>query len=456
MSTSTMRKDFFVIKSESERILFHAPTFNFTAVNDNFNLDDLTDQDIYDISNINDLLVVDEPDCTYGKGKIGVTFMSSRQCNLSCKYCFAENGEYGNREDKPKASSSSLYMDTIKFVMENMYPDGISSISFFGGEPLINYKQIELFIEKCKNYFIENNWKIPIFAISTNSILINDEMLTFFKKHNVQIGLSLDGIKTINDSARYSERRNLSVYEEVVKKVNKLKEYGIDYAFQMTINKNHLDVYKDGMFSKWMRELDVFDGHILAIVPVTSDEDSFGITSEEDLSKLDTLSREIANFYINEIFTDDSKKIAPGVVAPIIQIAKRKMNSSCSAGHSIFVDTDGEIYPCHMFCNDDHFSLGNINSELLNHASISNNINIKRKEGEACKHCIAQNVCSIWCKGLQYLNTGDMHNVLKERCVFQRAIFEECIKTLYKLKNDSEKMKILSQNLKRMMNMVRE
>ncbi len=449
------RKDFFVINSETNRILFHAPSFNFTRIDRDLDLDSLTDQDVYCMTNLDEHIVAEEKDSIYGKGKIGVTFMSSRYCNLNCKYCFAENGEYGKRDDIPKFLTSSMYMDTVKFITENMYPEGIKSISFFGGEPLLNYSQIKAFIEECEEYYRIRNCELPKFGVSTNSILLDTEMLSFFRDHNIQIGLSLDGIKTINDSARYSEKEDFSVYDTVAEKVKLLRQYNISYAFQMTINKKHLDEYEEGKFAQWMNEMDVYDCANVAIIPVTSDEKSLGITTEEDFRKLDTISREIANFYINELYNSESRKISTGIVAPMIQIAKKKVNGSCSAGHSIFIDTNGDIYPCHMFCYDSKFILGNIQDKSINYSNVDSNINTKRKEVLACQHCIAQNVCSVWCKGLQYLITGDMYNVLEERCIFQRAIVEECIKTLDKLRDDNEKYRDFANNLKRITNLVK-
>jgi len=180
-----------------------------------------------------------------------------------------------------------------------------------------------------------------------------------------------------------------------------------------------------------------------------------GISSEEDLALLDELTRELFNYYLNELFNDESKAVATGIIAPLILLAKDKLHGSCSAGHSIFVDTDGGIYPCHMFCNDDEFLLGNIKEKSIDVDNINRNLNIKRYDGEQCRTCIAQNVCSVWCKGIQYLTNGDMQSVLDARCIFQRAIVEESIRTLAKLADKKLDSKVMLKNYSKIAKLVK-
>ena len=86
-----------------------------------------------------ELMEKEERKLRLGEGKVGITFMSARTCNLRCKYCYAGEGEYGNVSDKPKILSADMYMKAVKMVLRE-YSEGIKSISFFGGEPLIGFK----------------------------------------------------------------------------------------------------------------------------------------------------------------------------------------------------------------------------------------------------------------------------------------------------------------------------
>ncbi|MOA47094.1 hypothetical protein D3C78_1696980 [compost metagenome] len=91
-----------------------------------------------------------------------------------------------------------------------------------------------------------------------------------------------------------------------------------------------------------------------------------------------------------------------------------------------------------MFCNDDQFLLGNVRDGGMDREKVNVQANIDRMDGDRCKVCIAQSVCSFWCKGIQYLSTGDMYEVLDSRCVFQIANVEECLKALANLKKGTD------------------
>lgn len=127
-----MNKEFYFIKSDDiddYNILFHVPTSSVAKVKyqdpDYFSERELKER----FSELSSEEELDERLHT-GKGKIGLTFMSARTCNLSCKYCFAGEGEYGCVDSKPKVYTYDAYMKAIQTAVK-MYPEGIKSISFF-------------------------------------------------------------------------------------------------------------------------------------------------------------------------------------------------------------------------------------------------------------------------------------------------------------------------------------
>ncbi|MHB1391644.1 MAG: radical SAM protein [Clostridia bacterium] len=441
-------KHFFILDSEGQdyRILYHAPSSKLAKISKDASLEEISDEYIYEkypkLKEYSHSIKKRE----FGKGRVGITFMSSRTCNLGCKYCFAGEGEYGNNVRKPKQLNSHIYMESIKRATE-MYPEGVKSISFFGGEPLINIEEIERFVPECIEYYKLKGLPIPKMAVDTNATLIDEGIAEFLHKYGIGAGLSLDGPKEINDLGRVAKNGDISVYDTVVEKVELLKKHGIGYIFQVTLNKNHIQQYKPGKVKEWLDNIQVFENTNLSFVPVESDDIRYGIKDEKTLKAFDMLVRELANYYIEELYKDNPRKIATGIVAPLVQVAKNKYQESCAAGHWLFIDTDGNIYPCQMFCNDDEFLLGNVLDERVEIDKVNEYANINRMDGESCKQCIAQNICSVWCKGMQYLSNKDMYATIDARCTFQRAITEECIKALVRMEKGTEDYKRFWKNL---------
>lgn len=443
-----MNKKFYFIKSEDKdeyNILFHEPTSSFAKIH-------YQDPGMYSDIELSERFETldseeqqDEQLFT-GKGRIGLTFMSARTCNLSCKYCFAGEGEYGCIDSKPKVYNYESYMKAMK-TASKMYPEGIKSISFFGGEPLIGFDEIKKFVPDCVKYFLEQDMQIPEFAISTNMVAMTRETAQFMKDFGIKAVISLDGPKYLNDYARVSADPSFSVYDSVVKNCRILDEFGVKYAVQATVNQQLLKNYKLGDGAKWLHEIDKINWENLAIVPVETNVHDLKI-EDEHLQFLDSFTREITNYYIDELLKEKPGKIASGIIAPVLQIAKNKHVRTCSSGHSVFFDTDGSIYPCQMFCNMDDYKLGDIDNGWS--AEKADEIsNISRIESQECKNCIARNVCFMWCKGIQLLSNNDMRKICKPRCVFQVANTEECIKALVRIKNNKEKAKLFWENFKK-------
>lgn len=432
------KKDFFGIYTDNYNIIYHVPSSKIIKVSRDVDIDNYSDEDLYKNFSQFKKGFDKAKKYEYSKGKPGLIFMTSRTCNLGCKYCYAGEGEYGNVECKPKYIKCELFMKSIEVVL-NIYKEGIKSISFFGGEPLLNFKEIKKFVPQCIQYFHEKKLEPPIFSVSTNSTVVDDEMIQFFKEYHIIIVSSLDGTKEINDLARVYKGKVSSVFDKIKEVTKKYNENGIDFHLQMVINKNHIKEYKKGEAINWLKTIENFGFRDLAITPVETDNEELAITSDEDLKKLDMIAREITNYYINKLHID-KKYIGPkGIIAPITQIATNKFKRNCSSGHSLFVDTDGNLYPCQLFCNDDSFQLGNIYAGVIDKNKVEENANIDRFDGEDCQNCIARKICMYWCKGIQNLSKGDMYKVCETRCIFQKAIMEESIKALTELKKGTIK-----------------
>lgn len=432
-----MLKDFYFVKDDDYTIIFHVPTSKLIKVYGQLDNEQYTDEQLYNTFSTYEREIEKPEKFEFSVGKPGIVFMASRTCNLGCKYCFAGEGEYGSIESKSKFMSCNLFMDSVKFILKN-YPEGVKSISFFGGEPLLNFKEIKKFVPKCMEYFNSKNIEPPVFAVSTNLTLVDNEMIEFFKKYDIVLVSSIDGPIDINDKARVFKGKQDSVYKKLKDVTEKLNANGLEFHLQMVINKNHLNAYKPGEAVRWLEDLESWGFKDLAIVPVETDNPCLTISGEEDLKKLDSIAREITNYYIKKLYKDEEYNGSKGMIAPVTQIATNKYKRNCASGHSVFVDTDGNLYPCQLFCNDSEFLLGNIKEQKISKEKVEFSANLDRFDGEECKNCQARKICVYWCKGIQRLANGSVYKVCEARCVFQKAMIDESIKALIKLKKGSK------------------
>lgn len=433
-----MGKDAYIIRCEEEYDILYLPeTFQIAKVEKDIDVEQIKRPIRKNIKN-------DTVDLQLGKGKVGITFMSARTCNLRCKYCFAGEGEYGNVSCKPKTLSADMYMSAIEMVLKE-YPDGIKSISFFGGEPLIDFKEISLFVPKLVSICKSKEIECPRLSIITNLVLLTDEMAEFFKTYNIGVAISLDGGKEINDIARIGYT-STSVYDQVMKGIECLKRHNIKFLLQATINRNHLKQYKPGFAIEWAKNIEATGCSNYLAIPVESNEEDLSVVGE--LETLDNFIRELTKYYLEKLISDNSGIVPTGLVAPIFQFVHKKVVGNCKAGHFLLIDTDGKAYPCQMFCNDEKACIGNVENGL-NEESVRAYANVSRFDSETCQNCIARNICVVFCKGIQLLSNGNMYEVCISRCIYQKAIMEECIKFLARLDKTSKEYVNLLTNYKK-------
>ena len=137
----------------------------------------------------------------------------SNKCNLRCKYCYADGGQYASKKDE------LMSMQTLKDIIAELHSKGIKRIgvvSFFGGEPLLNYPLIKSGIELFNNTFEIRNYEIV-----TNAWYLNEENITFFKENHVNLAISIDGPQDITDLLR-----GKGSYAKVLESLHTAKQLG--------------------------------------------------------------------------------------------------------------------------------------------------------------------------------------------------------------------------------------
>lgn len=346
-----------------------------------------------------------------------IIYLAATTCNLKCKYCYADDGTYGIHEAK-KQFTLEEYIETF----EKLYAvhNGIKAISFFGGEPLINFREIKKFVEYLyANYSPED---IPTIGINTNGTIMGKKIVEFLCKYNIIIGTSIDGTKAIHDDNRISDSIE-STYDLVIANLEKLKNKGLTVYVQYTFTKQHLDRYGAGKAKTWCKEMELLPISTYELIPVSSNDSNYKINvkNPETLEKYKQFCNEIADYYLEKILTGDVSKVPRMFMGLVIRLLMQVEQKDCSAGHSISITPNKKIYPCHTFTEYKEYAVDfdqiNEKQDFDKNESFLKAKNSNRSTNTVCDQCISKKVCGVWCIGLQNSVAGQLDKHLDERCI---------------------------------------
>ena len=339
-------------------------------------------------------------------------------CNLRCKYCFADEGEYhGNKG----VMSLETAKKAIDYVVKRSGPRRNIEIDLFGGEPTMIMDTIKGIIKYARDH--EKEWNKNIrFTMTTNATLLNDEMMEYMDKEMGNIILSLDGRKCVNDNVRIKVDGSGS-YDDIIpniKKMIKKRTEGKTYYVRGTFTRANTDFYEDvmAMINEGFREI--------SIEPVVLENGHHLALREEDLNEIfenyDKLYEEMArrkkeskdefNFYHFNI----SLNGGPCVYKRI---------SGCGAGFEyVAITPQGDVYPCHQFVGKDEFKLGTIYDDTYN-----TNLGKEFKKAHIynkpkCRECWARFYCSGGCQANNFNFNGDMKIPYEIGCKMQKKRIE--------------------------------
>lgn len=356
----------------------------------------------------------------------------AHDCNLACKYCFAGKGEY----DGPKGLMSlETGKRALDFLIEQSGTRKNLEVDFFGGEPLLNWevckKLVEYGREQEKKY--NKNFR---FTLTTNGLLINDDVIDFCNREMSNVVLSLDGRKKTNDMMRVSPNGSGS-YDLIVNKFKKFADSRKqkDYYMRGTYTHNNLDFASDiiHMADLGFREL--------SIEPVVSDPNEPYALKEEDLPVLKEQYQILADEMLKRYrkgagFTFYHYMIDLDAGPCIV-----KRVSGCGVGTEyLAVTPTGELYPCHQFVGDESFLLGDIWNGIKNKQVLEQFEKCNVYSHSECKNCFAKLYCSGGCAANAYHTTGSVNGIYKFGCELHRKRIECAI--MLKVAEAEENLKV--------------
>lgn len=341
----------------------------------------------------------------------------AHDCNLRCKYCFADEGEY---KGKRALMSPETAKKAIDFVLEKSGPRKNIEIDLFGGEPLLAFETIKAVVEYAKE--AEKKYSKNIrFTMTTNATLLNEEIMEYLDKNMGNIVLSIDGRKEVNDKVRVRADGSGS-YESILPKIKKMVEMRgkeRQYYARGTFTRENTDFFNDIMH---LAE-EGFDE--ISIEPVVLPEDNPLSLREDDLPKIfeqyDKLFYEMVKRHENGNefkFYHFNIDLQGG---PCIY----KRISGCGAGHEyVAITPDGSIYPCHQFVGNENFKMGTLDSPELDIKIAEEFKNAHIYNKQECQDCWARFYCSGGCQANNYNFNGDIHIPYKLGCEMQKKRIE--------------------------------
>jgi len=406
------------------------------ALKDVYEEGDLKDalSDIIELTEHGRLFTKDEYECLISDVKQRKTVVKAlclhiaHDCNLACKYCFAEEGEYHGRR---ALMSFEVGRKALDFLIRSSGNRRNLEVDFFGGEPLMNWQVVKDLVAYARSMEKERGKNFR-FTLTTNGMLIDDDVIDFANKEMHNVVLSLDGRKEVHDRYRVDYAGKGS-WETIVPKFQKLvasRPADKTYYMRGTFTHENPDFLED---IKTMLDLG-FDE--LSMEPVVCAPDDPAALTEEDLNivfdqyeKLAQLMQERRKAGKPFTFYHYMLDLAGG---PCVY----KRISGCGSGTEYMAVTPtGELYPCHQFVGEEDFKLGDIWKGVTNPAVQEQFAACNVYTRPQCADCWAKLYCSGGCAANAFHATGSIQGVYEHGCdLFRKrmecAIFLEAAKSV--------------------------
>ena len=357
----------------------------------------------------------------------------SHDCNLHCKYCFAETGDFGTGR---KIMTPETGKKAIDFLIEKSVGRQNLELDFFGGEPLMAWETVKATVDYARSVEKQHGKNFR-FTITTNGMLLDDEKTKYINREMSNCVLSLDGRKEVNDNIRITPN-NKGCYDIIMPKYKKLVEGRVnegrtDYYVRGTFTKNNLDFVNDVLH---IAEQGFYQ---LSVEPVTAPEEMDYAITEKDLP---VIFKEYDRLY--DIMAESVEKTGKkpfNFFHFMIDLQQGpcaiKRLRGCGCGNEyVAVTPDGDVYPCHQFVGIDEWKMGTIYDGVMNEdiANYFAKTHIYSKEG--CADCWARFYCSGGCNATSFIYDGDVRKPNKLQCELMRKRIECGIALSVKMRGD--------------------
>lgn len=329
-------------------------------------------------------------------------------CNLNCSYCFASQGKYhGDRA----VMSYEVGKRALDFLIENSGTRHNLEVDFFGGEPLMNFQVVKDLVAYARSIEKEKGKNFR-FTLTTNGVLVDDDVIEWANRECSNVVLSLDGRKEVHDRYRVDYAGNGS-WEKIVPKFQRFVEArgGKDYYMRGTFTHANPDFLND---IKQMLDLGFSE---LSMEPVVCAKNDPAALTDEDMETVMKQYEELAALMLQRDKEGKPFTFYHYMIDLTGGPCIYKRISGCGSGTEYMAVTPwGDLYPCHQFVGEERFKLGDIWNGVTN----------KEVQGEfaacnvyahpECRDCWARLYCSGGCAANAYHATGSVTGVYEDGC----------------------------------------
>lgn len=340
----------------------------------------------------------------------------SHMCNLRCEYCFADGGSY-----KGEAQNMSLEVAkrAIDFLVDRSGTRRNLEIDFFGGEPLLNLDVVKDSVAYARSLEQQKNKNFR-FTITTNAMLLTDDVIDFFNKEMYNVVVSIDGRKCVHDAVRKTAVGTGSFDKAMENALNFKKKRVGQYYVRGTYTALNKDFSNDVLF------LNDCGFDQISIEPVVLPDEHRLAIRQSDIPELIEEYDKLVKEYYERRKTDDKWFNFFHFMIDIYHgPCETKRLVGCGAGNEyVAIAPNGDIYPCHQFDGDGKYRLGNV---------LDGSFDTKIPEGFAvnnlltkpdCRECWAKYYCSGGCAANAIHYCGDINKPYKITCELMRKRIE--------------------------------
>ncbi len=329
-------------------------------------------------------------------------------CNLNCSYCFASQGKYHGQR---AVMSFEVGKRALDFLVENSGTRRNLEVDFFGGEPLLNWDTVKKLVEYARSIEKKHNKNFR-FTLTTNGMLIDDDVIEFSNREMSNVVLSLDGRREVHDRYRVDYQGRGS-FDTIVPKFQKFVEArgGKNYYMRGTFTHRNPDFLED---IKVMLDLGFNELSMEPVVCAPGDESE--LTDEDNEIVMEQYEK------LASLMLERSKEGKPFTFyhymidltgGPCIY----KRISGCGSGTEYMAVTPwGDLYPCHQFVGDEKYRLGDIYTGVTNKTAQDEFRACNVYAKPECRDCWARLYCSGGCAANAYHATGSVTGIYKKGC----------------------------------------
>jgi uncharacterized protein len=330
--------------------------------------------------------------------------ITTRDCNLRCKYCYAfDSGKKGGLD-----MSFKIAKEAIDYLCQ-INPDSAGySIVFFGGEPLMNKKLMDEVIDYCYKEIKEKRNKLLGFAMTTNGIVMNDNIAQYLKDNNFSLQVSMDGLKENHDKNRIFPNGKGS-YDTIMENIKHLKRINVPFVIHSTFDPL-INLFET------LKELESLEnpfgyGLMVDVEGASKDTTNYG---KYDILALRNDYEKIIEFYLSKYLNNETI-YCQNIQTCLLQIKNRMTKEiGCTSGISmISIMPDGTIIPCQNLQKLENFYEGKITDPVIEkNKNYVNNVN----DNETCKKCWMKYLCGGGCYYEKYMTNGNTIDPPLSKC----------------------------------------